>query len=245
MAEIPIFCHYVLMFTRSLLVLLLMTSVAVARQAGSKRIVEGDPLSKVYRSLGTPTIEFPLKGKFVQKYSQCTITSRDGVVISAVYKENVAEPIDEPVEENHSPTIQDITAKAEQGDAESQYMLAYCLQSGQVITQDYGKAVEWYTKAAMQGHMPSQHNLGVLYMTGKGVGQDCEEAYVWALLAAGNGNESLMKALRYQLSKEQKLVGELRAEKIQSGLHAKQTGSPPDAAPVATHLPAALAADRG
>lgn len=210
-----------------------------------KRIAKGDSLSKVYQSLGSPSIEFPLKDKFVQEYSQCTITSRDGVVLSVVYKENVDEPIDEPVEENHSPTIREITAKAEQGDAESQYMLAYCLQAGQVIAQDHGQAVGWYTKAAMQGHMPSQHNLGVLYMTGKGVEQDYEEAYAWALLAAENGNESLMKALRHQLSHEQKLAVELRAEQIQSGLHAKPADSKPDAAPVATHIPAALAADRG
>jgi len=231
------------MFMRTLLVLLLMTSVAAARQEGSPRIVEGDPISKVYQSLGTPTIEFPLKGKFIQEYSQCTITSCDGVVFSVVYKEDVAEPLDEPVEENHSPSIQDIKAKAEQGDAESQYMLAYCLQAGQVVAQDYGKAVEWYTRAAMQGHMPSQHNLGVLHMTGKGVEQDYEEAYMWALLAAANGNESLMKALRHQLSQEQKLAGKLRAEKIQSGFHAKQTDSKHDTPPAVPHILATSSID--
>lgn len=231
------------MFSKALLALLLLGSVAMARQAGTARITEGDPLSKVYQTLGEPTIEFPLKGKFVQEYSQCTIMSRDGVVFSAVYKENATETITEPVEEKKSPTILDIKVKAEQGDAESQYMLAYCLQAGQVITQDYGKALEWYTKAAMQGHMPSQHNLGVLYMTGKGVGRDYEEAYVWALLAAENGNDSLMKALEYKLTQEQKLAGEQRAEQIQSRLHAKQVDSEAAAAPVAPHILASSSID--
>ncbi|MEN8254271.1 MAG: tetratricopeptide repeat protein [Verrucomicrobiota bacterium] len=211
----------------------------MARQAGTERITEGDPLSKVYQTLGDPTIEFPLKGKLVQEYDQCTIMSRDGVVFSVVYNENATEPVNEPVEEKQSPTILDIKAKAEQGDAESQYMLAYCLQSGKVVTQDYGKAIEWYIKAAMQGHMPSQHNLGVLYMTGKGVGQDYEEAYMWALMAAGNGNDSLLKSLGYKLSQEQKLAGELRAEQIQSELR-----SPPaDSKPAATHILATSSAD--
>ena len=231
------------MFPKALLASLLLVTVAMARQAGTERITEGDPLSKVYQSLGDPTIEFPLKGKLVQEYSQCTIMSRDGVVFSVVYKENAAEPVDEPVEEKQSPTILDIKAKAERGDAESQYMLAYCLQFGKIIAQDYGKAVEWYTKAAMQGHMPSQHNLGVLYMTGKGVGKDYEEAYMWALLAAENGNDSLMKALEYKLTQEQKLAGELRAEQIQSGLHAKQVDSEAAAAPVATHVLATSSID--
>lgn len=206
------------MFTRTLLVSLLMASVAMAQRTGSMRIANGDPLSKVYQSLGTPTIEFPLHGKFIQEYSQCTITSCNGVVVSVVYKEEEAKPVDKPVVENRSPSIQDITAKAEKGDAESQYMLAYCFQFGQVVAQDHGKAIEWYTKAAMQGHMPSQHNLGYLYMSGRGVDRDYEEAYAWAVLAAGNGNKKLLKALRHQLTQEQKREGELRAERILSGL---------------------------
>ena len=231
------------MFPKALLALLLLASVSMARQAGTKRITEGDTLSKVYQTLGDPTIEFPLKGKFVQEYSQCTIISRDGVVFSVVYKENATEPVDEPVGEKQSPTFQDIKAMAEQGDAESQYMLAYCLQSGQVVAQDHGKALEWYTNAAMQGHMPSQHNLGVLYMTGKGVEQDYKEAYAWALLAAENGNDSLMKALGYKLSQEQKLAGELRAEQIQSGLHSPSADSKHDATPAAPHILATSSID--
>ncbi|MEN7972526.1 MAG: tetratricopeptide repeat protein [Verrucomicrobiota bacterium] len=204
------------MFARILLFLLLSASLAMGQQADTGRIVEGDPTSKVYRQLGTPTVEFPLNGKLIQTYSQCTITSRDGVVLSAVYKEESAQPADKPVEKNASPSIQEIRTQAEQGDAESQYLLAYCLQTGQVVEQNYEEAVKWYTKSAMQGHMPSQHNLGFLHMTGKGVGQDYGEAYAWALLAASNGNDSLIKALEYKLSNEQKKAGKLRAKQIQS-----------------------------
>ncbi|MCK4564265.1 MAG: sel1 repeat family protein [Verrucomicrobia bacterium] len=193
----------------------------MGQQTRTKQITEGDPLSKVYKHLGTPTVEFPLKGKLVQKYRQCTVTSCDGVVLSVAYKAT-AKSIDEPIGKKPSPSIQHIKAMAEQGDAESQYILAYCLQSGQAIAQDYGKAIGWYTKAAVQGHMPSQHNLGFLYMTGEGVEQDYGEAYMWALMAESNGNDSLVTALIHKLSQKQKLEGELKAEQMQSKLHKKQ-----------------------
>ncbi len=210
---------------RILLASLLLTSVVMGQQTSTKRIAEGDPLSKVYTQLGTPSIEFPLKGKLVQEYSQCTVTSCEGVVLSVVYKETAKPIIDEPVGEKSPPSIQEIKIMAQQGDTESQYILAYCFQSGQIIAQNFGEAIGWYTKAAMQGHMPSQHNLGVLYMTGKGVERNYEEAYMWALLAASNGNDSLVKSLIHKLSQEQKQAGERRAEEIQSGLHAKQVDS--------------------
>ena len=223
---------------------MILTSVAMGRQGSTKRITEGDLLSKVYENLGTPVIEFPLKGKLVQEYRVCTIISRDGVVLSATYKATV-KPIDEPTGEKPPLSIQEIKTLAEQGDAESQYLLAYCFQSGQVVAQNHAEAIGWYTKAALQGHMPSQHNLGFLYMTGKGVEQDYEEAYMWALLAASNGNDALVVALAHKLSQEQKLAGESRAEKMLSELHTQQADSKHDAAPAATHTSAMSSLDRG
>ena len=42
---------------------------------------------------------------------------------------------------------------AEQGLAETQYVLGICYKNGEGVEQDYKKAVEWYQKAAEQGHV--------------------------------------------------------------------------------------------
>jgi len=42
---------------------------------------------------------------------------------------------------------------AEQGDADAQFNLGYSYFTGQGVTQDYTKAVEWFGKAAAQGHV--------------------------------------------------------------------------------------------
>jgi len=181
------------------------------------RINAGDSVEKVYKALGTPTLEFPLNGELIQQYEQCTVVSRDGIVISAAYQQAEAETDEESAEKPSAPSVRDVMIKAEDGDPEAQYLLAYSFQLGQAVEQDYAKAVEWYTRAARQGHMPAQHNLGVLYMNGEGIEQDDVEAYAWALLAADNGNGSLVSVLRHRLSPEQRKAGELRARGIRSG----------------------------
>ena len=203
---------------------MLLIFIRAAVWSDAERIAAGDPVERVYRTLGTPTLEFPLNGDLIQQYEHCTIVSRNGIVCSAEYRKTEKAAAEQAEEKPSSPSVSDVLVRAENGDPESQYLLAYNLQSGQVIEQDYAKAVQWYTRAAIQGYMPAQHNLGVLYMTGEGVAQDYEEAYVWALLAAENGNDSLMKAVRPRLSREQRQSGELRAKQILTGSDAE----PPD-----------------
>lgn len=209
------------MHYRILIASLLLAGFALGQESRPQRISKGDPLSKVYSQLGTPVVEFPLNGKLVQEYKQCTIISCNEVVLSANYKTTMEES-EEPVEEKSPPTIQDIRTSAEQGDPESQFILAYCYQFGQFIAKDHSEAVAWYTRAALQGHASAQHNLGYLYMTGKGIEQDYEEAYKWALLAASNGNDALLKTLDYKLSPEQKEAGTRMAEEILSRLSEKK-----------------------
>ncbi len=209
------------MFTRILLILMMLSAFSMGQTQRRQRIAAGDPLAKVYKLLGTPVIEFPLKGKLVQEYKQCTITSRKGVVLSAIYKES-AKPIEKPIEKKSAPSIHDLKILALKGNAEAQYTLAFCFQSGQIVEKDQDKAIGWYTKAALQGHMPSQHNLGFVYMTGQGVEKDYAEAYAWALLAAANDNDSLLTSLIHKLSEKQKRAGEIRAENILAEQRAKQ-----------------------
>ena len=213
-----------IMFYRILTISLILASVAMGQKTNTKRITKGDPVTKVYRQLGTPVLEYPLNGKLVQEYTQCTIISSNEVVLSADYK-TTAEAADDPAVESKPPTIEELKALARQGDAESQYLLAYCFQFGKAVDKNYNIAIVWYKKSAMQGHMPSQHNLGYLYMTGKGVEKDYKQAYMWALLAAENGNDTLKKALFHRLSQEQILAAETRAELLRLQMHAQSADS--------------------
>ena len=103
--------------------------------------------------------------------------------------------------EELSPHLQELTEKAEQGDAKAKYMLGiyYCdgigvapdkpkglqlmEESADQIgmqeamghyydsTKDFEQAVKWYAKAAERGYPISQYKLGFMYLLGKGVQQ--------------------------------------------------------------------------
>lgn len=184
-----------------------------------QNIVPGDSIDKVYRELGTPRMEFPLRGLLVQHYDQCVVKSLDGTVVSVV-QNNESGPskkrATKVADDSKTLPIDKVLALAEQGDAESQYFIAYWNQTGESIPKNMEKAVEWYLKAAYQGFVAAQHNLGVLYMTGEGVEKDLEQAYAWALMAAENGNDTLKKALDPSLTQEQKRAASMRKDKIRN-----------------------------
>lgn len=68
--------------------------------------------------------------------------------------------------------IEDLTARAESGDADAQWLLGDRYQRGIDVEQDYTAAAEWYRKASGQGHAAAQYRLGLLYLTGQGVEPD-------------------------------------------------------------------------
>jgi hypothetical protein len=84
--------------------------------------------------------------------------------------------------------IAELKAKAEKGDADSQFLLGGAYFSGEGVTKDDAKAVEWYRKAAEQGNADAQGTLGALYFTGNGVPKDSVEAVKWFRLAADQGH---------------------------------------------------------
>ena len=84
--------------------------------------------------------------------------------------------------------LADIRAKAEKGDAQSQYELGRAFGNGSLgVAQDAVEAVKWYRKAAEQGHAQAQYNLGVCYANGQGVAKDEAEAVKWYRKAAEQG----------------------------------------------------------
>ena len=74
--------------------------------------------------------------------------------------------------------------RAEAGDAEAQYRLAFVHGRGVGVKLDHRAAAEWYGRAAEQGHAKAQGRLGTYYFFGKGVEKDLIRAYVWLGLAA-------------------------------------------------------------
>src|SRR5437868_9531592 len=72
--------------------------------------------------------------------------------------------------------VEELRAKAESGDADSEFRLGLCYDNGQGVAKDYAEAVKWYRKAAEQNLAEAQSNLGVCYYYGQGVRKDYVEA---------------------------------------------------------------------
>ena len=81
----------------------------------------------------------------------------------------------------------EVLEKAEQGNAQAEYLLGRKYYFGEGVTQDREKAAQWHTKAADQGHATAQYVLGLLYSTGDGVHQDKKKAVGWITRADGQG----------------------------------------------------------
>ena len=81
-----------------------------------------------------------------------------------------------------------LTEKAENGDAESQWILATYYSNGYGVAQDDKKALEWTEKAAENGNVKAQVTLAKFYAFGVVVPQDNQKAKEWYLKAAENGN---------------------------------------------------------
>ena len=114
--------------------------------------------------------------------------------------------------------IEEVKAKAEAGDAESEVELGLRYDKGEGVVKDHAEAAKWYRKAAEQNyaaaygsartgrrssgvveaqcgsreqnHADAQFNLGICYERGDGGAEDWVEAYKWLLLAARQGHEA-------------------------------------------------------
>jgi TPR repeat protein len=60
--------------------------------------------------------------------------------------------------------FEETKAKAEKGEAVSQYNLGVMYDNGRGVPKDYKEAVKWFRKAAEQGHAKAHFNLGVMYL---------------------------------------------------------------------------------
>ena len=87
-------------------------------------------------------------------------------------------------------SIEELRARAEQGDADAQSSLGLAYATGRGVSQDDAEAARWYRLAANQGEALAQYNLGFAYATGRGVPQDDAEAVRCYRLAGDQGNPS-------------------------------------------------------
>lgn len=77
---------------------------------------------------------------------------------------------------------------AAQGNADAQFHAGLIYATGQGVTKDDKRAVDWFVKAAEQGHREAQTKLGFMYATGKGVAQNYNVANYWCYKAAEQGD---------------------------------------------------------
>ena len=98
---------------------------------------------------------------------------------------------------DYATAIRWIKPLAEQGNAETQFILGLMYDNGRGVAQDHAMAVKWYRKAAEQGIAKAQFNLGVSYEDGQGVPQNYMLAYMWFDVASsaleGEGRERAIK----------------------------------------------------
>lgn len=84
-------------------------------------------------------------------------------------------------------TLEDLSARAEEGVAEAQFSLGMRFQTGEGVLQNHARAAEWFFRAAEQGHAPAQNQLGRYYHSGLGVPRDRATALRWLEAAAATG----------------------------------------------------------
>src|SRR5215475_3863064 len=68
--------------------------------------------------------------------------------------------------------IEEVKAKAEAGDEESQVELGRRYEFGEGVAKDQVEAVKWYRKAAEQHVAAAQYYLGNCYYQGTGMAKD-------------------------------------------------------------------------
>lgn len=84
--------------------------------------------------------------------------------------------------------IDELKAKALDGDADAQYNLGYRYFHGEGVAQDKKEACKWFDKAAEQGNAAAQTLLGICYCDpGNGVRSDKFIALYWFEKAAAQG----------------------------------------------------------
>ena len=77
---------------------------------------------------------------------------------------------------------------ADEGDVDGLYYMGVYYGTGDVVSQDYKKAVEYFNSAAEKGHVDAIFQLGICYMFGYGVRKDMKKSLNYFEQAANKGH---------------------------------------------------------
>lgn len=99
---------------------------------------------------------------------------------------------DMPADGDLSGTLKKLETAAYSGVAEAQHDLGVYYAEGQMIKQNYKRAVYWLKKASLNGISNASYNLAVMYQQGLGVEKSDEEALKYYNAAAETGHPEAM-----------------------------------------------------
>jgi S1-C subfamily serine protease len=85
--------------------------------------------------------------------------------------------------------IEEVKAKAEAGDVESEFQLGCRYRDGDGVAKNQVEAAKWLRKAAEQNHAEAQYLLGLRYYAGFGVAKNQVEAVKWLRKAAEQNHD--------------------------------------------------------
>lgn len=86
------------------------------------------------------------------------------------------------------PAVVDLRKKADAGDADAQFRLAFLYIRGEHVAKDDAEVMKWLLLAAAQEHVDAQMTLAARYGMGEGVTKNREKAAFWYKKAAENGD---------------------------------------------------------
>lgn len=98
--------------------------------------------------------------------------------------------------------IASIRRHANEGDAESQFMLGRMYETGKQVEKDRTHAVTWYRNAASQGHRDAQYRLALSLIYGLGTEKNVVQGGEWLHKAAAQKHEVATRVINYFTSPE-------------------------------------------
>ena len=91
--------------------------------------------------------------------------------------------------------IDNLKKKAEDGAADSAYLLALKYLEGTEVKKDIDEAAKWIRTAANRGYADAQYKLGQFHEQGQGVTKSQTLAAMWYMIAGNNSHEEALQRL--------------------------------------------------
>lgn len=110
--------------------------------------------------------------------------------------------------------LEDMKPRAEEGDAEAQFLVGNIYAEDHTLNRDYDQAFNWYRKSAEQGYAKALDRVSAWYSRGYGTPKDDAEALFWLYLAKKAGVASTYldpRRVEAQLTPEQIAIAAKRA----------------------------------